>query len=86
MTAKKTYKNNGRVPLSTQVKTELEHYFETLNGHKPANLYNMVISEVEAPLLSAVMDYTGGNQTRAAEILGINRTTLRKKLGIHGLE
>jgi Fis family transcriptional regulator len=46
----------------------------------------MVIQEVEAPLLEAVMDYAQGNQTHAATILGINRATLRKKLALHGIE
>jgi Fis family transcriptional regulator len=51
-----------------------------LNGHKPGDLYELVLGEVELPLFSSVMNYTQGNQSRAAEILGINRATLRKKL------
>jgi Fis family transcriptional regulator len=82
----KKQKKNGHSALSNHVATELDHYFESLNGHKPANLYSMVIQEVEAPLLEAVMDYTQGNQTHAAAILGINRATLRKKLALHGIE
>ena len=58
----------------------LNGYFRRLNGHKPGDLYQLVIREVERPLFEAVLDYTNGNQSEAAEILGINRGTLRKKL------
>jgi Fis family transcriptional regulator len=67
-------------PLSSCVRSSLERYFRDLDGHKPGELYHMVMSEVERPLLESVMRFTEGNQTRAAEILGINRSTLRKKL------
>lgn len=77
---------NGRRPLNSIMTTLLEDYFDDLNGYKPANLYHMVIQEVEEPLLKTVMDYSGGNQTQAAQILGINRSTLRKKLTQYGLE
>jgi len=63
----------------------LNSYFETLNGHKPGDLYQLVIGEVEKPLFRAVLAYTKGNQSEAAEILGINRGTLRKKLRQFGL-
>lgn len=77
---------NGREkPLRDFAEGALQHYFKTLNGHRPADLYEMVIGEIELPLLRTVLDYTAGNQTRAAEILGINRGTLRKKLKTHGL-
>lgn len=46
----------------------------------PSNLYKLVLQEVEEPLFETVLNYTRGNQSRAAEVLGINRTTLRKKL------
>jgi Fis family transcriptional regulator, factor for inversion stimulation protein len=67
-------------PLSTLTDEALKSYFASLNGHKPGDLYQLVIGEVEKPLLKAVLGYTKGNQSRAAEILGINRGTLRKKL------
>lgn len=68
------------MPLRQQVQIALERYFQHLDGHLPNNLYRLVLQEVEAPLLESVMHYTGNNQTRAAELLGINRSTLRKKL------
>ena len=63
----------------------LRGYLAKLNGHKPLDLYAMVLREIEEPLLRSVMEYTDGNQSRAAEVLGINRGTLRKKLRIYGL-
>ncbi|HUX74010.1 MAG TPA: DNA-binding transcriptional regulator Fis [Steroidobacteraceae bacterium] len=78
---------NGKgVPLRSQAEEALQCYFEALNGHKPAHLYELVMREVEEPLFKVVMDHVHGNQSRAATILGINRGTLRKKLkefGIH---
>ncbi len=73
-------KERRKQPLGTAISTSLELYFRDLDGHKPSNVYNMVLSEVEKPLLEAVLSYTRGNQTKAAEVLGINRSTLRKKL------
>lgn len=73
-------------PIATCVKNAIERYFHDLNGEKPGDLYDMVIREVEAPLLEAVMQYTKGNQCQAAKVLGINRNTLRKKLKIYGLD
>jgi Fis family transcriptional regulator len=67
-------------PLRNLTEEALRKYFKDLNGHKPGELYDLVLGEVEPPLFKTVMDYTQGNQSRAAEILGINRATLRKKL------
>jgi Fis family transcriptional regulator len=67
-------------PLSALTDEALRGYFTRLNGHKPGDLYQLVLGEVEKPLFRAVLDYTNGNQCEAAEILGINRGTLRKKL------
>jgi Fis family transcriptional regulator len=58
----------------------LHSYFKNLNGHKPADIYKLVMGQVEPPLFKSVMDYTDGNQSLASEILGISRATLRKKL------
>ena len=72
-------------PLSALTDEALRSYFASLNGHRPGDLYQLVIGEVEKPLLKAVLSYTNGNQSRAAEILGINRGTLRKKLKSYDL-
>lgn len=74
------------VPLRTQVRSALQHYFLHLEGDMPVNLYKLVIQEVECPLLETVMDQARGNQTKAAEMLGINRSTLRKKLKQYGID
>jgi Fis family transcriptional regulator len=63
----------------------LENYFQRLEGEKPVAVYEMVIRSVERPMLAVVLRQAGGNQTLAAEILGINRNTLRKKLVDHKL-
>ena len=84
-------KNNsqsGQSSQTTQINSSLkdsttialEQYFKMLNGHTPCDLYKLVIEEVELPLMEAVMEYAKQNQTQAAAILGINRSTLRKKL------
>jgi Fis family transcriptional regulator len=62
------------------VKRSLEKYFKDLDGEKPRSVYDMVIKNVERPLLEAILDHAEGNQTIAAEMLGINRNTLRKKM------
>lgn len=58
----------------------LRRYFADLDGHDPSELYQFVLGEIEPPLLRTLMEYTRGNQSRAAAILGLNRSTLRKKL------
>ncbi|GAB4354166.1 MAG: DNA-binding transcriptional regulator Fis [Gammaproteobacteria bacterium] len=68
------------------VERSLEGYFATLGDHQPTDLYDLVMGEIEPPLLATVMRYCGGNQTRAAAILGLSRSTLRKKLRCHGLD
>jgi Fis family transcriptional regulator, factor for inversion stimulation protein len=79
-------RSNGKeLPLRTHAERALNEYFASLNGHRPAQLYDLVLREVEEPLFKAVLDYTEGNQLRAAHILGINRGTLRKKLRLLGL-
>ncbi|MFP4263462.1 MAG: DNA-binding transcriptional regulator Fis, partial [Halomonas sp.] len=70
----------GQQPLREAVDLAMRRYFAHLDGGDVTGLYAMVMAEVEAPLLAAVLDHTQGNQTRAAEILGLNRGTLRKKL------
>lgn len=77
---------NNSQPLRACVKSMLETYFNDLDGHAPGELYELVVREVEHPLLETVMVYTRGNQSKAAKLLGINRGTLRKKLKIHNLD
>ncbi len=71
--------------LSLTVRKMMKQYFKDLDGEKPSGIYSMVVTCVEKPLLEVVMYHAQGNQTRAAELLGINRNTLRKKLREHGL-
>ena len=78
------FKTN-RKPLCKHTEDALDQYFATLNGDRPGDLYDLVIGEVERPLFQAVMDYTQGNQSQAAGILGINRGTLRKKLRTYSI-
>jgi Fis family transcriptional regulator len=73
------------VPLRSLTEQALDSYFASLNGHAPGHLYDLVLREVEEPLFRAVLDYSSGNQSRAADILGINRGTLRKKLRVYGI-
>jgi len=72
--------------LRSSVLNALNDYFLHLDGQPPIDLYSLVLEQVEAPLLEAVLTYAKGKQTRAAEILGLNRGTLRKKLKEHGLD
>ncbi len=72
-------------PLNDCIVQSMEQYFTDLNGEEPKNLHGFFISEVEKPFLQLVMDKVNGNQTRAANILGINRNTLRKKLKTYDL-
>lgn len=62
------------------VRRSLERYFKDLDGAKPAAIYEMVIRNVEKPLIETVLGKCEGNQTTAAKMLGINRNTLRKKI------
>ena len=71
--------------LRACVETTMENYFRHLDGQSVADVYDMVLQEIEAPLLEVVMKYTRQNQTKAAELLGLNRGTLRKKLKRYSL-
>ncbi len=75
----------SKTPLCKHTEDALQNYFATLNGDRPGDLYDLVLGEVERPLFKAVMDFTDGNQSQAAGILGINRGTLRKKLRTYSL-
>ena len=69
----------------TTVKRAVTNFFAQMDGQEAEEVYEMVLSEVEAPLLDIIMQHTRGNQTRAANMLGINRGTLRKKLKKYGM-
>ena len=69
--------------FASSVQQSLQNYFAQLDGEDPADLYNMVLAEMEVPLLKVVMHYTNGNQSKAAKLLGISRGTLRKKLAVY---
>jgi len=66
--------------ISDCVKRTLNRYFRDLDGQTPHAVYDMVLQAAEKPMLEVVMKHANGNQTIAAEILGINRNTLRRKL------
>ena len=72
--------------LSEAVKASLEDYFNHLDGQPPHAVYDMVLGCVEKPLLEFILNKVGGNQSKAAEILDINRNTLRKKMALYKLE
>jgi Fis family transcriptional regulator len=67
------------------VRESLEQYFKDLRGAEPHSMHEMVIDAVEKPLLDVVMKHADGNQSKAAEWLGLNRNTLRRKLVDHKL-
>ncbi len=71
--------------LRDSVSISLNKYFANLDGQQVTDVYKMVLSEVEAPLMEAVMQYTRHNQSKASTLLGLNRGTLRKKLKQYGL-
>ncbi len=77
--------NNQQTTLRESVEIAMKNYFAQLDNEKPSDLYNLVLAEVEAPLMESVMAYTHGNQTKASQVLGLNRGTLRKKLKMYGL-
>lgn len=71
--------------LRDSVEKALQNYFDHLDGQPVVDIYEMVLSEIEAPLLETVMKYTRDNQTKASIVLGLNRGTLRKKLKQYGM-
>ncbi|MEO5606128.1 MAG: helix-turn-helix domain-containing protein [Polaromonas sp.] len=75
----------SKINLEECVRTSLESYFSDLDGTAPDRMYDMMVRVVEKPLLEVVMNHAEHNQSRAAEWLGLNRNTLRKKLVEHKL-
>ena len=76
----------SKANLSNDIDILLDHYFNDLSGENPSGVYDMVVQSVEKPLLLYVMNLAEGNQSKAANILGLNRNTLRKKLKLHKIE
>lgn len=76
---------DGGSTLRDEVEKALSNYFAQLDGAPVTDVYQLVLSEVEAPLLEQVLKYTRNNQTKASTLLGLNRGTLRKKLKQYGL-
>ena len=74
------------VPLSECTSSAMKNYLNKLDGHQTTDLYELVMSEVERPFLQTVMEHVNNNQTKAAFMLGISRSTLRKKLAKYGLD
>ncbi|HKK23920.1 MAG TPA: DNA-binding transcriptional regulator Fis [Pseudohaliea sp.] len=71
--------------LDHTVRSSVRQYLDEIDGELPTDFYQLVLSQVEAPLLEEVMRHTRNNQTRAAHLLGLNRGTLRKKLRLYNL-
>ncbi|GAA5087414.1 MAG: Fis family transcriptional regulator [Alcaligenaceae bacterium] len=73
-------------PLEQSVRESLERYFADLGDSQPRDILAMVIHYVERPVLEIALEKTNGNQSKAAEMLGITRSTLRKKLLAHNIQ
>lgn len=71
--------------LSNAVKHSIRRYLYELDGAVPNDMYEMVLRQIEQPLFEAILEHTKGNQSKAAELLGLNRGTLRKKLRSYNL-
>jgi Fis family transcriptional regulator len=77
--------NQGITQLYNAVKHSIRRYLYELDGTQPHDMYELVLRQVEQPLLEAILEHTKGNQSKAAEYLGLNRGTLRKKLRTYNL-
>ena len=82
---RKTLRINGTSDIGRSVEKSLDEYFRNLDGEAPHGIYDMVINHVERALIASVMTRTNGNQTQAADMLGMNRNTLRSKLVKYGI-
>ena len=86
---KQTAADRGESPekcLAENVQRAMENYFEDLDGHEVKNLHALFLEEVEKPFLDVVMKHTQGNITHAAQMLGLNRVTLRNRLKKYGID
>jgi Fis family transcriptional regulator len=82
---KKAIRLNGSNEIGRSVERSLDEYFRRLDGESPTGVYDMVIGHVERALLASVLERANGNQTQAADMLGVNRNTLRSKLAKYHL-
>ena len=82
---KKSIRLNGSNEIGRSVEHSLDEYFRRLDGEPPHGIYDMVIAHVERALLASMLERSNGNQTQAAEMLGLNRNTLRAKLAKYKL-
>jgi Fis family transcriptional regulator len=82
---KKSVRLNGSNEIGRSVEQSLDEYFRRLDGEPPHGIYDMVIAHVERALLTTMLERSNGNQTQAAEMLGLNRNTLRAKLAKYKL-
>ena len=82
---KKNMRINGSNDIGRSVEKSLDEYFRKLDGEPPHGVYDMVITQVERVLLSSMLERSNGNQTHAADMLGLNRNTLRAKLAKYKL-
>lgn len=72
--------------LASCVRRAMDKYFKDLDGEEPSAIYSMVLHCIEKPLLEHVLRHAAGNQTLAADMLGLNRNTLRKKMKLHKIK
>ena len=83
--ASQHYTSSAQQPLRVHVERVVRQYFAMLGDEMPTDLYELILKQVEEPLLSVVLEKTRGNQTKCAQILGLNRGTLRKKMKTYDL-
>tara|TARA_B100000482_G_scaffold185435_1_gene162123 strand:- start:87 stop:353 length:267 start_codon:yes stop_codon:yes gene_type:complete len=83
---KNSFDSYSKKPLKDEVRRAMNRYFTQLDQKNiPIDVYQLVLKEVEPPLLESVMKFCNGNQSKAAKVLGINRTTLRTKLNKYNI-
>lgn len=78
--------NTTSKPLKECVFSAMKNYYSNVEGNEPSEVYEMLLSQIEPPLLETTMEFTRGNQSKAAILLGLSRGTLRKKLKKYGLD
>ena len=71
--------------IAASIESAMEAYLQDLDGEIPSGIYDMVLACVEQPLIEVMLNFAEGNQTRAADYLGMNRNTLRKKMARYGI-